>query len=112
MKRSLGLLNLFALLYGLMTAAVPALLAQNAQHLAFAGLRAVAGRGQFNAVKSDAAGELYLLLDQKDGVRVLKMDANATEVLAEAHLGAQGDIGVALALDPAGNVYVTGTTAS
>ena len=55
--------------------------AQNAQQLAFAGLRAVAGKGQFNAVKSDAVGELYLLLDQKDGVRVLKTDADATEVL-------------------------------
>jgi len=84
----------------------------NAQQLAFAGLRAVAGHGQFNAVRSDSAGHLYLLLDQKDGIRVLKTDANATQVLSEAHFGAQGDIGLALALDPAGNVYITGTTTS
>ena len=33
-------------------------------------------------------------------------------MLAQALLGAAGDIGAALALDPAGNVYVTGTTTS
>lgn len=91
---------------------LPISFAQNAQQLAFAGLRAVAGKGQFNAVRSDDSGHLYLLLDEKDGVRVLKTDASATQVLAETHLGAQSDIGIAMALDPAGNLYVTGTTAS
>ncbi|HTH52636.1 MAG TPA: hypothetical protein VL495_01715 [Edaphobacter sp.] len=91
---------------------LPVCFAQNAQQLAFAGLRAVAGKGQFTAVRNDGAGHLYLLLDEKDGVRVLKTDANATQVLAETHLGAQSDIGIAMALDPAGNIYVTRTTAS
>ncbi len=84
----------------------------NTQQLAFAGLRSVAQRGQINAVASDAAGNLYLLLDQGDGVRLLKTDASATNILAQAVLGAQGDVGVALALDPTGNVYVTGTSSS
>jgi len=110
MKRSLRLLLPVA--SGLLVAFAASAMAQNAQQLAFAGLRAVAGKGQFNAVRSDAAGNLYLLFDQKDGVRVLKTDSNATQVFAEAHIGAQGDIGLALALDPAGNVYVTGTTGS
>jgi hypothetical protein len=85
--------------------------AQN-QQLAFAGLRSVATQGQFNAVQSDSSGDLYLLLDQKDGVRVLKTDPAATTVLAQAQLGAHGDIGLSMALDPTGNVYVTGTTTS
>ena len=44
------------------------------QQLAFAGLRSVATQGQFNAVAADSTGNIYLLLDQKDGVRVLKVD--------------------------------------
>ena len=82
------------------------------QQLVFAGLRAAASQGQFNAVKSDPSGNLYLLLDQKDGVRLLKTDPTATSILAQTQFGAAGDIGVALALDPAGNLYVTGTTTS
>ena len=82
------------------------------QQLAFTGLRSVAFQGQFNAVQTDAQGNLYLLLDQKDGVRVLKTDPTATNVLAQAQFGAKGDIGLALSLDPTGNVYVTGTTTS
>jgi hypothetical protein len=85
---------------------------QTQQQLVFTGLRAVASQGQFNAVHSDASGNLYLLLDQKDGVRLLKTDATATTVLAQAQLGAHGDIGLAMALDPAGNLYLTGTTTS
>ncbi len=53
-----------------------------------------------------------LLLDQKDGVRLLKTDANATNVLAQTLLGAKGDIGLAMTLDPAGNVYIMGTSTS
>ena len=98
-------------------AALPAAIVVHAmavgpQQLAIAGLRSVNSQGQFNAVRRDASGNLYLLMDQKDGVRVLKFDAAATTVLAQVQLGAKGDIGVAMALDAAGNVYVTGTTTS
>jgi predicted small lipoprotein YifL len=86
--------------------------AQQTQQLVFTGLRTAASQGQFNAVQSAPNGDLYLLLDQKDGVRLLKTDANATTVLAEAQLGAKGDIGVAMALDPSGNIYIAGTTTS
>jgi len=83
------------------------------QQLLFAGLRASSSPNtfyaQFNAVQSDASGNLYLLLDQHDGVRVLKTDPTASTVLAQAQLGAAGDVGLAMALDPAGNVYITGT---
>ena len=82
------------------------------QQLVFAGLRSVAAEGQFNAVATDAAGDIYLLVDQKDGVRLLKTDAAGASVLAQALVGAKGDIGLAMALDAAGNVYVTGTTTS
>jgi hypothetical protein len=82
------------------------------QQLAFTGLRSSGAEGQFNAVATDPAGDIYLLLDQKDGVRLLKTDNAASAVLAQALLGAKGDIGLALALDPLGNVYVTGTTTS
>ncbi|WP_353068876.1 choice-of-anchor D domain-containing protein [Tunturibacter empetritectus] len=67
---------------------------------------------QFNAIKSDSAGNLYLLLDQGDGIRLLKTDPTATNVLAQTHLGSSGDIGLAMALDPSGNLYLTGTTTS
>ncbi|WP_325379957.1 choice-of-anchor D domain-containing protein [Edaphobacter sp.] len=86
--------------------------AQQTQQLVFTGLHSTASQGQFNAVQSAPNGHLYLLLDQKDGVRILETDANATTVLAQAQLGAKGDIGLAMALDPSGNLYVTGTTAS
>ncbi|CAN5741781.1 hypothetical protein BH10ACI4_BH10ACI4_00270 [soil metagenome] len=80
--------------------------------LALAGLRTAASQGQFNAVQSDPSGNLYLLLDQHDGIRLLKTDPTAASILAEAHLGGKGDTGVALALDPTGNLYVTGTSTS
>ena len=82
------------------------------QQLAFAGLRAILNNGQINAIVIGAQGSLYLLIDQKDGVRLLRTDAAATNVLAQSQIGAKGDIGLAMALDPAGNVYVTGTTTS
>jgi len=113
MKLPRTLLLPIACLLGLLLVATSAAHAQvDAQQIAFAGLRAVAGKGQFNGIRSDSSGNLYLLLDQKDGVRVLKSDPSATQVLAEARIGSGGDIGAALALDPAGNVYVTGTTTS
>ncbi|HEX7157983.1 MAG TPA: SBBP repeat-containing protein, partial [Edaphobacter sp.] len=109
MKRFLFLCLVPAALVGLVPSSV---IAQTAQQLAFAGLLSSGHQGQFNGVQTDASGNLYLLLDQKDGVRVLKTDAAATTALAQAHIGAHGDIGIALCLDPAGNVYVTGTTTS
>ncbi len=56
---------------------------------------------QFNAVTCDA-GHLYSLLDQKDGVRLLKTDATATVVLAQAQLGTA--VGVAVARDRSGDL--------
>src|SRR5271154_7001306 len=85
------------------------------QQLLFAGLLGSSNSqltAQFNAIQSDATGNLYLLLDQKDGVRLLKTDASATNILAQTQLGAAGDIGLAMALDPAGNIYITGATTS
>ncbi len=86
------------------------------QQLVFAGLRASTNpssqTAQFNAVQSDANGNLYLLLDQKDGVRLLKTDPTATNILAQTQIGATGDIGLAMALDPAGNIVIAGTTTS
>jgi hypothetical protein len=86
------------------------------QQLVFTGLRGSSNPNQFyaqfNAVQSDASGNLYLLLDQKDGIRLLKTDPTATNILAQTQLGAAGDIGLAMALDPSGNIYITGTTTS
>jgi hypothetical protein len=112
MKRLTGLLLSIACLCGLLAAATSFAFAQNTQQLAFAGLRASNGKGQFSSVKVDAAGNLYLLYDQKDGVRVIKTDAAANQILAQTLIGAAGDTGLAMTLDPAGNVYVTGTTTS
>ncbi len=99
-------------LYCIVAGTLSAQTATGPQQLAFAGLRGAGGQGQFNAVKTDASGNLYILLDEKDGVRLLKTDPTATNVLAQAHLGASGDIGLSLALDLAGNTYVAGTTYS
>ena len=82
------------------------------QQLVFAGLRSVGQKGQINGVQTDSAGNIYLLLDQGDGVRVLKTDAAAGTVLAQVQIGATGDVGLALALDSTGSIYVTGTTTS
>ncbi len=81
------------------------------QQLSFAQLLASSNpsqpRAQINAVRIDAQGNIYLLLDQKDGVRLLKTDPTASTVLAQTQIGAPGDIGLALALDPAGERYLT-----
>jgi hypothetical protein len=86
------------------------------QQLAFSGLRVVLNQGQpqgqINALRVGATGNLYLLIDQKDGVRLLETDPTATNILNQAQIGAKNDVGLAMALDPAGNVYVTGTTGS
>ena len=105
------------LLLGALCVLLPGLLAQapattTAQQLVFSGLRSVAQQGQINGVKSDSAGNLYLRIDQRDGVRLLKTDNAGNSVLGQVLLGAKGDIGLGLAVDPSGNVYVTGTSTS
>ncbi len=105
------------LLLALLLSCAPGTMAQVAtanatQRLTFAGLRSAAGKGQINAMAADAADHLYLALDQRDGIRVFKIAADGSSVLAQVHLGAQGDSAAALALDPAGNVYIAGTSTS
>lgn len=100
MKRSSFLCRLLAAFLGLVPSSTTA---QTAQQLAFAGLLSSGNPGQFNAVQTDTSGSLYLLLDQKDGIRIIKSDPTATTVVAQTHIGAHGDIGLALYLDPSGN---------
>jgi trimeric autotransporter adhesin len=83
-----------------------------AQQLIISGLRSTNHAGAFNAMARSSSGTLYLLMDQGDGIRVLEFDSTGVNVLAQAYLGAKGDIGYGLALDAAGNVFVTGTTSS
>ncbi len=83
-----------------------------AQQITLQGLLSTGNKGSFLAAANAADGSLYLLLNQGDGIRVLKTNTAATSLLAQAHTGAAGDAGVALAVDPAGNVYVTGTSTS
>jgi len=107
--RWIGLLSLIVLGLPVNAQSAPP---NTSQTLTLAGLLTAANHGQFNGVATDASGYLYLLLNEHDGIRVLKTDATATTVLAEAHVGASGDAGLAMALDPAGNVYVAGTSTS
>ena len=107
-RRSSALIAVLSLLCPVIRSQAPNV----SQQLVFAGLRSVAQQGQTNGIRTDLSGNLYLLLNQGDGVRLLKTDNNAGAVLAQAYLGGTGDVGLALALDPAGNVYVTGTTSS
>ncbi len=108
-SRCLALLAAIALVATTQAQTAPA---NASQQLVFAGLRSVAARGQINGVATDAAGDVYLAYDQGDGVRVLKIANDGSEVLASAQLGASGDSAVAIALDPDGNVYVAGTSTS
>ncbi len=120
MNTPFSLQRILAALCGFMAAvlATQALSAQTTgpQQLVFAGLlgssNSAQQNAQFNAVQSDGSGNLYLLLDQKDGVRLLKTDPSATNILAQTQLGAAGDIGLAMALDPTGNIYITGAANS
>ena len=86
--------------------------ANQSQSLVFAGLRSIASQGTMQAVAVDAAGNLFLLFDQGDGIRVLKVSNDGVQLLGQVHIGAAGDLGTALALDPTGNVYITGTSSS
>jgi hypothetical protein len=69
-------------------------------------------QSQINAIASSPQGNLYLLVDLKDGIRLLETDPTANTILAQTQLGAAGDIGLALTLDPTGNLYITGTSTS
>ncbi len=82
------------------------------QQLSLLGLRTQNGQGQFNGLKADAAGNLYTLLEARDGVRLLKFDPTGATLLGQAQFGSAGDQGVALASDTAGNIYVAGTSLS
>jgi hypothetical protein len=105
--------RVFAFLFTLLPAVLSGQQGANSsQQLAFAGLRSIAQHGQINGVQADSAGHLYLLLNQGDGVRLLETDNAASTILTQTLLGAAGDAGVALTLDPAGNVFVAGTTSS
>jgi len=90
----------------------PAQAVNTSQQVTLAGLRSAAGHGSFPAAAYAADGSLFLLYDQADGVRVLKLSAAGTSVLAQAQVGATGDAAIAMALDPTGNVYVAGTSTS
>jgi hypothetical protein len=82
------------------------------QRISLEGLRSAQGHGTFRAAAYGPDGSLYLLLDEQDGVRVLRSDANGSQQLGQMQTGTTGDAGVAMALDPSGNVYVAGTTTS
>ncbi len=82
------------------------------QAVVLEGLRSQAGAGSFVGAAYAPDGSLVLLYDQHDGVRLVKADATGATVLAQAKVGAAGDAPVAMSLDAAGNVYVTGTTTS
>ena len=98
----------------LLSLALPAQtkIANQSQQFLFAGLRSTDAQGSIKAMAIDADGDIYLLFDQGDGVRVLKVANDGTSILAQVKLGAKGDSGVAMTLDLSGNLYVTGTSTS
>ncbi|MGI4852762.1 MAG: choice-of-anchor D domain-containing protein [Janthinobacterium lividum] len=83
-----------------------------AQQVGLLGLRALNGAGALHGLRHDTAGNLYTLFDAADGVRLLKLNPDGTQLLAQTQLGQAGDAGLALDLDPAGNIYVAGTSNS
>lgn len=82
------------------------------QQVILEGLLTQNHRGSFTASAFGPDGSLYLLLDEGDGVRVLKTDSNGSAVEAQIHLGAAGDSGSAVTTDPNGNIYLAGTSTS
>jgi hypothetical protein len=82
------------------------------QQIVLEGLLTQNHRGSFSSSAFAPDGSLYLLLDEGDGIRVLKTDSSGSTLEAQLHLGAAGDSGVALAADPNGNIYVAGTSSS
>src|SRR5215472_6810536 len=102
----------------LLSLAIATLLAQPAhaqfasQQVLLEGLLTQNHRGSFASSAFAPDGSLYLLLNEGDGVRVLKTDSGGSTLEAQLHLGAAGDSGVALVADPSGNLYLTGTSSS
>src|SRR5215469_4649112 len=103
------------LLLSLAIAAFPALSAHAQfapQQVLLEGLLTQNHRGSFVSSAFAPDGNLYLLLNEGDGVHVLKSDNAGSTLNAQLHLGAAGDSGVALTTDPSGNIYVTGISTS
>ena len=77
-----------------------------------------------NAIATDSAGNVYLtgsgavalpgatMFGSGGGVFVTKLDPSLSHVLWQVFLGGRGDYATGLAVDLAGNVYVTGETDS
>jgi hypothetical protein len=82
------------------------------QSVSLQGLRTSATHGNFPAAAFAPDGSLFLLLDEQDGVRILKTDPTGGTVLADTQIGAKGDSPIAMTLDPNGGVYVVGTASS
>ena len=82
----------------------------SSQQVTVQGLRSIGGQGAFSYIIGSPAGNLYALFSAGDGVRVYEFDSTATQLLNQVTLGSAGDTGVALSSDPAGNIYVTGTS--
>jgi hypothetical protein len=82
------------------------------QQITLQGLRTSANQGKFIAAAYASDGSLILLYDQHDGIRLLKTNATATTLIAQSQQGAPGDSALAIAIDPSGNIYVTGTSTS
>ena len=80
--------------------------------LQFQGLRSINHQGSLQGAAFTPDGNLVLLYNQGDGLRLLKTDPQAQNLLAQIQLGASGDTGVALATDPTGNIYIAGTSSS
>ncbi len=104
MRRFSALLAAFLLVFG----ALPVV----AQQVTLAGLRAENHAGAFHGLRQDAAGNLYTLFEAQAGIHLQKYNAAGTQLLAETLLGQSGDSGIALDLDPAGNIYIAGTSNS
>ena len=83
-----------------------------AQQVTLQGILSTNNHGNFTSAAYAPDGNLILLLDQHDGIRLLKTNPAATTILAQSQQGSAGDSGLAMALDPSGNIYVTGTSTS
>jgi hypothetical protein len=111
-SRPLRATTLLLLLCLLTCARIQAQTVNATQTTLLQGLLASGGHGGFHGAAYEPDGSLILLEDTGDGIRLLKAGSGATTLLAQAHIGATGDHGLAMTLDLAGNIYVTGTTTS